>query len=125
MLHCLLCWTSTTSGSSAEKTATSETPHVLYSLIQSGQRCGRIPSRTRRLGNSFYPTAIRLLNQSKKTCTIAQSCFLDLVQAAHCGAVLLLACLDCFYQNHNYHLSIYSFKMNGALVVLSNWQAAM
>lgn len=59
-----------------------------------------------------------------KTCTIAQSCFPDSVQAAHCGAVLLLACLDCFYQNHNYHLSIYSFKMNGALVVLSNWQAA-
>ncbi|KAL6462782.1 hypothetical protein MHYP_G00292040 [Metynnis hypsauchen] len=39
--------------------------HHLFDLLPSGKRFRSIPSRTNRLKNSFYPTAVRELNTSK------------------------------------------------------------
>ena len=41
--------------------------HRLFTLLQSGKRYRSVRSRTTRLGNSFFPQAVRLLNSLMKT----------------------------------------------------------
>lgn len=120
VLHCLLSWTSTTSGSSAEERASSEIPHFLFLSYSRDRDAGEFLQ-----GLDIWET---LFIQQPSDCSINQKNMHNSIELFsrlgtrctlwRCATFGLFGLF--FYQNHNYHLSIYSFKMSGALVVLSN-----